>query len=188
MPTLGGYAMPEEGSDSLIKLIRDRARNPATRTDQAHVSPTEVAGCVTNEDVASAERQLGFALPRLLQRIYVEVGNGGFGPGYGLMGLPGGFTDDLGNSVVDSVRSFREFTPHWPRELLPLCHWGCAIYSASDCSQPDAPVLTVDPSDSDHGAPVAEFVRPTTHTLRSWLEAWARGADLWGTMFPSEGG
>jgi hypothetical protein len=93
---------------------------------------------------------------------------------------------DLGHSVVDSMRSFRDFTPDWPNQLLPLCHWGCAVYSAIDCSRPDAPVFTVDPSDSDPGAPLVEFVRPTTHTLQSWLEAWVRGADLWSGMFPGE--
>jgi len=38
---------------------------------------------------------MGFALPPLLERLYSEVGNGGFGPGYELCGLSGGFAEDL---------------------------------------------------------------------------------------------
>ena len=38
--------------------------------------------------VEAAERRFGHAFPSLLRRLYLEVGNGGFGPGYGIIGLP----------------------------------------------------------------------------------------------------
>ena len=40
--------------------------------------------------VAEAEELAGRSLPSLLRRLYLEVGNGGFGPGYGLLGLRDG--------------------------------------------------------------------------------------------------
>lgn len=40
--------------------------------------------------VARAEAALGFALPTTLRAIYLDVANGGFGPGYGVMGVEGG--------------------------------------------------------------------------------------------------
>src|SRR3974390_643146 len=46
--------------------------------------------CVSSKLVAAAEVQLGFPLPALLREIYLKVGNGGFGPGCGLVGLEGG--------------------------------------------------------------------------------------------------
>jgi hypothetical protein len=41
----------------------------------APTAPTSVAA------IEMAERHLGYPLPRLLRRLYLEVGNGGFGPG-----------------------------------------------------------------------------------------------------------
>jgi len=38
------------------------------------------------EAVDEAEEAFGFPLPGLLRRLYAEVGNGGFGPGYGIPG------------------------------------------------------------------------------------------------------
>jgi hypothetical protein len=36
--------------------------------------------------------------------LLTEVGNGGFGPGYGLVGLPGGISDVDGRSLVELSR------------------------------------------------------------------------------------
>jgi hypothetical protein len=40
----------------------------------------------TPEDVQATEQALGFALPPLLRAVYLQVANGGFGPGTGLTG------------------------------------------------------------------------------------------------------
>src|SRR5262245_41797485 len=45
---------------------------------------------VRREAVEAAEREFGYPFPALLRRLYLEVGNGGFGPGYGLFRLPFG--------------------------------------------------------------------------------------------------
>jgi hypothetical protein len=47
-----------------------------------------IAPPATVAEVDAAEVALGFAIPPLLRRLYTEVGNGGFGPNYGLEGVP----------------------------------------------------------------------------------------------------
>ena len=64
-----------------------------------HHSP-QPASPVSAADIDAVEKALGQRLPPLLTEIYRFVGNGGFGPGYGLTGLSGGATDDLGNDVL----------------------------------------------------------------------------------------
>jgi hypothetical protein len=115
-----------------------------------------------------AETELGYALPSLLRRLYLEVGNGGFGPGYGILGLQGGHTDDLGSTAVELYRSWR------PREgLLPLCHWGCGIYSLVDCRTGDGEMWGFDPNpvpeDQIDNALYQEGVG-----LSTWLDRWVR--------------
>lgn len=88
------------------------------------------------------EQTLCFKVPALLKRLYVEVGNGGWGPGYGSSGAWAAPKDDLGETAVRCYVSLRERSTsaepswRWPAGLLPLCHWGCAIYSCIDCTQP----------------------------------------------------
>jgi hypothetical protein len=43
---------------------------------------------VTEQVLQETEHRLGRALPTILRTVYTTVANGGFGPGYGLVGLP----------------------------------------------------------------------------------------------------
>ena len=128
------------------------------------------------EAVDEAERALGFPLPTLLRRLYLEIGNGGLGPGYGLLGLRGGHRDDLGGTAIDVYREWRErhsgdtaMVPI-PEGLLPICHWGCGIYSLIDCASAEADMWASDPNP---GVGNDVFREPTT--FGEWLERWIEG-------------
>ncbi|MGI5238681.1 hypothetical protein [Dactylosporangium sp. CA-139066] len=115
------------------------------------------------EAVEDAERLLGHPLPSLLRRLYLEVANGGFGPG--VLGVAGGCTDDLGRTAVDRMD---------PREqpgLFPVAYWGCAIYSYVDCSDPAAMMWGFDPNS---GLADRSFF-PEGISLAEWLGRWLQG-------------
>ena len=66
--------------------------------------------------LAETEARLGFTLPPLLARVYTEVADGGFGPGYGLLSLE---DLELGEQSLSSV--YLEFRAGgWLKRLLPL--------------------------------------------------------------------
>ena len=126
----------------------------------------------THDAIAAAEQEIGLPLPSLLTRLYLEIGNGGFGPGYGILGVAGGFTDDLKHDVVGAYRSFsssRRDAP--PFFLLPLCHWGCAIYSLVELSPVEGRMWGFDPNgaDQDHALYCQEL------SLSDWLQRWIDG-------------
>jgi hypothetical protein len=126
------------------------------------------------EVVGEAEQIIGYRMPPLLRRLYLEVANGGFGPGYGILGLRGGHTAD-GRTALDLYRqTYDRPAPSWPARpaaLLPLCHWGCGIYSYVDCSQPDGPIWGSDPNP---GRPLAESLFSQPFTMAEWLSRWIR--------------
>jgi hypothetical protein len=137
------------------------------------------------------EKELGFALPPILKRLYLEIGNGGFGPGYGLMGLTGGATDDLGDTALNSYRTRRSDDPEepweWPAGLLPICNWGCAIYSCIDCSKPTFPMVIFDPNVHDGSTNWTDAFFDECESFERWIELWASGVNLWDRMY-GEGG
>lgn len=108
----------------------------------------------TADEVREAERQLGFALPPLLRRMYLEVSNGAWGPEYGANGLIGGARVDLDAGAVEWYRQMHDggadpedpSWPGWPDGLLAVCHWGCAIWSCVDCNSSDGRVVRFDPN------------------------------------------
>src|SRR5437588_8306477 len=98
----------------LMHRLKERIKDPQLATDLA-VAP-RIYPPATPVMVGSAEQALGFALPPVLRRIYLEVGNGGFGPGYGLIGVPGGAVDDTGHNIVELYQGFRTAhsgDPNW---------------------------------------------------------------------------
>ena len=61
---------------------------------------------LTTSRSAQTERELGFKLPPLLRALYQQLGNGGFGPGYGLVGASGGHIAHQARNTSSSTRIF----------------------------------------------------------------------------------
>lgn len=204
--------------ENILTRVRARASNPVTIHDLAKgLSPSpHLYPNATPEQIAETEAALGFALPQLLKQILSEIGNGGFGPGYGLIGAHGGY-DDFGYWTLEGIyQAFHDPTgasgwPVLPTPVLPVCSWGCGIYSCLDCSKIDAPVLIFNPGfhvlESDNlqatlTSPEGEVLwtsqqqceaRARTEpdgihliqhkeSFAAWTLAWAEGINLWEEM------
>lgn len=162
--------------DELLRALRERAI-ALVDVEDPNSEPHVFA---SPDEIADAESQLGFHLPPLLRRIY-EIANGGIGPGFGLLPVDdgeGGLAAEY-RSRVDSTYIPKPGEPGfdqypWPERLLPVCDWGCAMWSCLDCRSDDGPIVT-----ASNGLAFAN----TGHTLRSWLSAWLAGVDLFEEMF-----
>jgi len=160
--------------DDLLSALRTRAANPATRTDNGTLW-TPPYQPVTAETIAETEAGLEALLHPFLRRVYVEVGNGGFGPGYGLAGLAGGYGASEGESLLERYRRLR--AEQWPEKLLPLFDWGDAIWSCLDATSLQGTIVT---HDDVEGPTLTDF------SIRSWLKAWVDGVNLWEEMYEDE--
>ena len=102
---------------------RSRAEDiQAAMSTPAHPSLPAPA---TAAQVDEAEAVIGAPLPGLLRRAYLEIANGGFGPGAGLLAI---------DAAVEQLGAFRGSSPGprgstWPERLLPLVDrdpgWDC---------------------------------------------------------------
>ena len=140
--------------------------------------------------IVATERALVFPLPSLLRSFYMELANGGFGPGYGIRTL---FERDAGvvslteqyywSTVnqqpvhledfrsqweqVGSTRLLRLAPGQWPSQMLSLCEWGDAVESCLDV--PSGQVFRVGPM-----AHKGYGLRPQADSLEAWLLLWIR--------------
>jgi hypothetical protein len=134
--------------------------------------------------VEEAESLVGAPMPGLLKDLYA-VANGGFGPGYGVLGLKGGFADDMQRTAADILGEVAKgYWPGIPAGLLPLCHWGCAIYSFVHC--PSGTIFGWDPNPVDPDDDVPFFAQE--YSLDSWLQAWLSGTLLQPLLIVDESG
>lgn len=137
---------------------------------------------LAESDLERSTLELGFEIPHLLVELYKNIGNGGFGPGYGLLGLLNGARDDMGNTAISLYKLNREPDPDdetwkWPDRLIPICHWGCAIYTCLDCSNEEGLLTTFDPNQYKDNWDTCFY--PTKRNFQSWILAWTQGVDLW---------
>jgi hypothetical protein len=169
--------MPED----LIARIRHRADNPSTRVDLGRVSSRFPP--VTPSAISQAEHRIGFGLPSFLADVYQRVGNGGFGPGYGLIGLPGGYLHDDERSIVELYELYRAADSdaptwwQWPDGLVPLCDWGCAIFSCVACDT--GAIITFDSNQLDaESGRITEALAQSHSSVAAWFEDWVKGVKL----------
>jgi hypothetical protein len=118
--------------------------------------------------VADAEKRLGFALPLPLKQLYLQVANGGFGPGGGIMPLQ------------ESVRTYLllvETPPGrrgqlWPASLLPVTD----NQPGHDCIDVQSGKIVVwdeeELADGSSDKVWKRSFKPDAPDLASWLERW----------------
>lgn len=171
--------------DELVARIRERANDPIRRTAmcRGRQKRPPLPQPAPFALVRDAEREIGFPFPNLLVRLWIEVANGGFGPGYGLFGLEGGYADDVSKMALPEIyldsresRCYVEvYGEPWPEKLIEICHWGGGMRSAIDCSAAEAEVLDI-PEDLDRR-------RRSGQTFAQWMEAWVNGVNLFRGRF-----
>jgi hypothetical protein len=166
----------------LIRRLQERIRVEPT-VDMEVCPPIRPNPPVSEEAMQVAEAQLGFSLPPLVRTLYTEVGDGGFGPGYGVIRLSG-----YEGSLVESRMRMNRLNgaelndPRdlwWPERLVELVNWGCGYFSGIDCSRPSCPVVFYDNDRAVSGARLVDSLLSEADSLAEWLTAWLEGVDLW---------
>ncbi|OWA15728.1 hypothetical protein B9W64_14705 [Streptomyces sp. CS159] len=157
-------------NEQLLERVAAKARS--TRPWGWASLPAPVDGATS----ARAEAALGFPLPALLADLYLRIGDGGFGPEYGLLPLldspPSREPAAVAQYLANRESGAKDPDWPWPEGVLPISHWGCAMYACVDCRSPQATVLLFEPNagDADH----AWYV--DAPSLTDWLCAWVDGA------------
>lgn len=171
----------------------------ATHVKSGITTPTGssyiIAPPATLASIANDEQTLGFALPPLLKQLYLTIGNGGWGPSYGLLGLIGSEDEDSRTAVSEymarrgSTLSEISSDPswHWPERMLPICDWGCAIFSCIDCSKPKFAMMAFDPGHHKDGGDWSDAFFSEDLTFEGWIELWVEGHDLWQRLYGPKG-
>ncbi|MEV4324296.1 SMI1/KNR4 family protein [Microbispora rosea] len=118
---------------------------------------------VSPEVIEEVERVIGYSLPPLLRRLYIEAANGGFGPRDGVLGVAGSeYKHHF--EVADIIDSYNSEREDWPG-MLWLFDWGCGIWSVMDLRDPAGPMWIWDPNIGEDESTLT----PQNMTLAEWL-------------------
>jgi len=162
--------------NEIVRQIELRVADPKKRIDMLYEERVAIFPPVLSSMLCVAEEQLSLSLPQLLRQLYLKIGNGGFGPGYGLLGFVGGHLNVEGMSIVDVYFDHLSQIENWPKSILPICEWGESIWTCLDCNTNAGDIITM----------TEDGLFRTQHNLGSWVGSWAKGVDLWKQMFNFE--
>lgn len=139
------------------------------------------------EMIHDFERTFTLNFPNDLRRIYLEVGNGGFGPSYGL--LPISESVDItrqkfraAQTIVEFYYCFRYearegYEREWSRYLLPFCSHGCDGLTVVDLRDELVGFIQHEILEKE---PIDNIIEWHKTSIKSWFEAWMAGEDLSG--------
>lgn len=169
--------------EKLVSRIRQRAVNELTRTDHTKFAVPSIGSKCHLDEIAQFESTVDNSLPTFVKKLYLEIGNGGFGPGYGLMSLEPK-EGDTNESVLEIYQAFSLDEPEdelwdWPDDLLPLIDWGCAIRSCLDCGSGE--IIMFDPNNEVED--MEEYFIPQSDSLESLMSDWCDGVNLWKEIY-----
>lgn len=137
----------------------------------------------TKHQIKSSEDQLGFALDHELVELFTTIGNGGFGPHYGLLGVDGGYSDEYDGNAVKHYLDWKsnwekvEGPEFWPEGLLPICSYGCAIYFCIDCVNSPGDIVLLREENRGTNGPWTDAFLVVANSLDEWLLAELSGED-----------
>jgi|SRR5579871_757619 len=177
--------------DTVIRKVRTQLGNTFS------IARSGVYPVATPEKIQRAEANLGFPLPPLLRELYLQVGNGGFGPQQcSLLGVEGGYSH-YGDTIDQFYLHDRQYNPDfplrfrykgtlhdvWPSHLLCAFLWPCTIFSCLDCSEENVPVYVFD-TNFINGYHLTRPIPLYKHidSFVEWLEAGVEGVDLFAQM------
>ncbi|MGH4035246.1 SMI1/KNR4 family protein [Actinomycetota bacterium Odt1-20B] len=150
--------------DEVIDAVRDYART--------HGLPAPA----TREAITEAEQVIGFPLPSLLHRLYLDVANGGFGPNEGILGVRGGASQGDWEDLAEIYQHGPDPSGRIPVGLVPVYDWGCAIWSLVDFRDPAGPMWC-----NDQGE-----LWPQGLNLTEWLSAALTGSLTLDTLLATQ--
>jgi hypothetical protein len=161
--------------EDLVARIKECANDPKRRTSIVRKFP-KLAGRhplpepATRGAVQEAEARMGFPLPPLLAKLWVEVANGGFGPGYGLLGVNNEPASPLSMSIPNVyLQWIADGSLKWRLKIVPICDWGCGIHTGADCSTAAGLIIHLSASGR----------KLEGYAFAQWMEDWVNGIDLW---------
>ncbi len=132
-------------------------------------------------EIIEFKDKTGIDLPKDFVELYLEKGNGGFGPDYGFLGIVNGHKTDLGDSMLTLYLSFLQPDEedsgwHWPRQYIPFIDIGCAIHYCIDTSKESCPVVKFDPNGYGPGENLSAHFYRTSSSFKQWLKLNAQKA------------
>lgn len=145
--------------------------------------------------LSKTETKLGLTFPTILKLLYLQLGNGNFGPDNGFFTL----VEDNSSHKISLEQAYQEVhnstIKDWdwelPKSWLPFLYWGADIYSFVDCSGTSNAIYVLDKNLKKEQNTWQSCTWLHQDSMVNWLEQWLKGdvfgQSLWLEMYRIKG-
>jgi|GEM_PF-3216472 len=148
-----------------------------------------------NAQLTALEESVNVFLPSIIKQLYLNLGDGDFGPDYGFFALTEHnlkkktTLNEAYHQVHDDT--IKDWDWELPRTLVPFMYWGADIYSMLDCSTTQGGVYVLDKNLKKKYGTWQSCVWQHCPDMLVWLEKWLAGdhsgRGLWLEMYQLKG-
>ena len=168
---LAGLVAAIQGGSAIPPSLHERARQVEADMSTPAEAPLPAPASAATLD--RVEAGLGMPLPGILRRLYVEVADGGFGPGTGLLSA---------EALLTAYRELRSSPPseaeddEWPEHLLPLVAVDDAHFCCLEAATGRVLETDYDEIESDDDVTFRLTLHEIAPSLPAWLAGWLEAA------------
>jgi len=186
------------GHNRMVRLQNSLAQEEkvvATLSQKFNHSTNGLEKSTLKYNLSKLENKIGLTLPSVIKQLYLELGNGDFGPDYGFFLLQ----EEEGNKKITLTQAYQELhgakIKDWDWEfsklLVPFLYWGADIYSLIDCGDPNGAVYVLDENLKNENTTWQSCVWKHCDSILDWLKQWSEGdvsgRSLWLEMYKIRG-
>jgi hypothetical protein len=186
------------GQNRMVRLqnsLAKEAKVVAALSQKFDCSTNGLEKSALQYNLNNLEQQIGLTLPSVVKQLYLELGNGDFGPDYGFFLLQ----EEEGNKKITLAQAYQELhcakIKDWDWELsklfVPFLYWGADIYSLVDCGDPNGAVYVLDENLKNENTTWQSCVWKHCGSILDWLDKWSEGdvsgRSLWLEMYQLRG-
>ncbi|MCH2023499.1 MAG: SMI1/KNR4 family protein [Saprospiraceae bacterium] len=158
-------------------------------------TPTMIQKSEISHEFSKLEKKINQCIPSVFKQLYLEMGNGQFGPDYGFFNL---IDNHSGKKITIEQAYFKihdskikDWNWELPQYLVPFLYWGSGIYSLIDCSDSLASVYVLDKNLKKENSTWQNCLWQHCETFMDWLQKWSdgdiSGRSLWLEMYKLKG-
>jgi hypothetical protein len=158
-------------------------------------TPSTIQKSEISHQLSNLEKIINQRLPSAFKQLYLEMGNGRFGPDYGFFDLIENHSDN--KITIEQAyhkihhSNIKDWDWELPGYLVPFLYWGSGIYSLIDCSDPMTGVYVLDKNLKKENSTWQNCLWPHCNTFMNWLQKWSdgdvSGRSLWLEMYTLKG-
>ncbi len=150
--------------NNLVNIQTEERKILINAIKEKYLSNTNFA---VQNDILNIELQLNIKFPQMLKELYLQIGDGDFGPGLGFFPVK-----NSKNNIIEITLKLRELYSEFSKYLIPFMKTNNGIYFCIDCLDESFPVIYFNSNIIGKDKNIYDSFKQKSYSFEEWLDNW----------------